>query len=51
MLEHLTAQNSWNHGDSNQNISSGPPIQFRQVANNNVEGKYILGILWFLSIV
>lgn len=39
MLEHLAA-NTWNQGDSNQSIASGPPIQFRQVANNNVEGEY-----------
>ena len=39
MLEHLTAQNAWNQPDSNQNLSAGAPIQFRQVANNNVEGK------------
>lgn len=38
MLEHLRGQAAWNQGDSNQNIPPGPPLQFRQVANNNVEG-------------
>lgn len=40
MLEHLRGQSAWNQGDSNQNIPPGPPLQFRQVANNNVEGDF-----------
>ncbi|XP_051164739.1 LIM/homeobox protein lim-6-like [Leptopilina boulardi] len=41
MLEHLRGQTTWNQGDSNQNIPPGPPLQFRQVANNNVEGTTV----------
>lgn len=47
MLEHLRGQTTWNQGDSNQNIPPGPPLQFRQVANNNVEGDFTNNFRYF----